>query len=94
MVWFLYDNGPRHERVKMKSISAFHETTKVADFRWKSENSWVCHGIYIYSGFTLDCTLTTVSSFIIVEYVSQILGKRGRRKHYNMTPRSRFYVTG
>ena len=54
----------------MQSISAFLDTTKVADFRWKHAEirraQVVCHMIYLFFGSSLGVTLP---SFFIVGYV-------------------------
>ena len=62
----------------MQSIFVFLDITKVADLRRKngyvSRPLGVCHKIYIFFGsFLGDVWLL---SFIIVGYVSEILGRR------------------
>ena len=60
-----------------KSISVFSDIGKFADFRWKnayvSRTSGVCQVIHIFFGSSLGITLST---FINVGYVWEILGRR------------------
>ena len=60
----------------MQSISVFFDIAKSTDFRWKnadfSRTRGVCHVIHI---FFRSCLVITVPSFIIKEYMWQILGK-------------------
>ena len=62
----------------MQSIPVFPDILKIADFRWKkadlSKTQVVCHVIYVFFGSFLGIT---VPSFINVQYMWQILERRG-----------------
>ena len=61
----------------MQSISAFLDTTKVADFRWKHAEirraQVVCHMIYLFFGSSLGVTLPSFFIDPFLYYVSFIL---------------------
>ena len=66
--------------IKMQSTCVLPDTTKVANFRWKSadvsRNQGVCHVIFILFGsFLRGCI--AVPSFIIVGFLWQVKGRGG-----------------
>ena len=80
----------------MPSLSVFLDITKFADFQWRNDDvSSVSMGVsrdsYIFSiCFTQGITLP---SFMIVGYVSQILGNEGLPSPIREKPqKSRYWV--
>ena len=64
------------KKVKIQSTSIFLDITKFADFRWQNA-SWLLQSRDLHIFWIFLRYVITAPSFIIVEYVWQILGRGG-----------------